>query len=315
MWKYIGKRLLIAIPVLIGITIIDYGLMYLAGNPMKMILGPRVNEAAMAARAAQLGLDKPFYIQYFTWIKEVLSGNIGYSIRSYQPVSDMIISHLWPTLHLMGTALVISLIVSIPLGIWSATHPYTKMDFSLVALSFLGTGIPSFFLALVFIWLFTIKIPILPTGGMSTLGIGGGALDIIKHMILPVSVLSIFQTGLNLRYIRSSMLEISQKDYLRTARSKGIGEKRVIWKHGFRNTLLTVITVIGTEIPSLIGGSVVVEQVFSWPGLGLMTMSAISSRDYPVIMGVCLVMAVVVLVVNLLVDVLYALADPTVELK
>ncbi|MCD7761105.1 MAG: ABC transporter permease [Clostridiales bacterium] len=315
MWKYILKRIAIAIPVLIGITIIDYGLMCLAGSPLDMLVGPRVSEGALEARAVAWGLDQPFYVQYFVWLQQVLTGNLGYSTTSYQAVSDMIASHLGPTLLLMATSLALSLVISLPLGIWSATHPYTKRDYALVSLSFVGTGIPSFFLALVLIWLFTIQLGWLPSSGMTTLGTGGGVLDVLRHMVMPVTVLTVYYTGVNLRYFRSSMLEISQQDYLRTARAKGIGERRVVWNHGLRNTLLTVITVVGTEVPMLFGGSVIVEQVFSWPGLGLMTMSAITSRDYPVIMGVCLMTAVVVVLVNLVTDILYALADPTVELK
>lgn len=315
MWKYILKRIAIAIPVLIGITVIDYGLMCLAGSPLDMLVGPRVSEGALEARAVAWGLDQPFYVQYFVWLQQVLTGNLGYSTTSYQAVSDMIASHLGPTLLLMATSLALSLVISLPLGIWSATHPYTKRDYALVSLSFVGTGIPSFFLALVLIWLFTIQPGWLPSSGMTTLGTGGGVLDVLRHMVMPVTVLTVYYTGVNLRYFRSSMLEISQQDYLRTARAKGIGEHRVVWNHGLRNTLLTVITVVGTEVPMLFGGSVIVEQVFSWPGLGLMTMSAITSRDYPVIMGVCLMTAVVVVLVNLVTDILYALADPTVELK
>lgn len=315
MWKYIAKRIAVAIPVLIGITIIDYGLMCLAGSPLDMLTGPRVAEGALEARGIAWGLDKPFYVQYFVWLQQVLTGNLGYSTGSFQPVSQMILDHLGPTLLLMTTALVLSLVISLPLGIWSATHPYTKRDYALVTLSFFGTGIPSFFLALVLIWLFALVLKWVPTSGMMTLGTGGGALDVLHHMILPVTVLTVYYSGVNLRYIRSAMLEISQQDYLRTARAKGIGEGRVIWKHGLRNILLTVITVVGMEVPMLFGGSVVVEQVFSWPGLGLMTMSAVSSRDYPVIMGVCLMTAVIVVLVNLITDVLYALANPTVELK
>lgn len=315
MWKYILKRIAVAIPVLIGITIIDYGLMCLAGSPLDMLTGPRVAQGALEARALAWGLDKPFYIQYFVWLQQVLTGNLGYSTSSFQPVSEMILSHLGPTLLLMVTALILSLIIALPLGIWSATHPYTKRDYALVTLSFFGTGIPSFFLALVLIWVFTVLLGWLPSSGMMTLGTGGGFLDVLAHMVMPVTVLTVYYSGVNLRYIRSAMLEVSQQDYLRTARAKGIGEGRVIWKHGLRNTLLTVITVVGMEIPMLFSGSVVVEQVFSWPGLGLMTMSAISSRDYPVIMGVCLMTAVIVVLVNLLTDILYALANSMVELK
>lgn len=315
MWKYILKRIAIAIPVLIGITLIDYGLMCLAGSPLDMLTGPRVSEGALEARAIAWGLDKPFYIQYFVWLQQVLTGNLGYSTSTYQPVAQMIWSHLGPTLLLMTSALVLSMAIALPLGIWSATHPYTKRDYTLVALSFFGTGIPSFFLALVLIWLFALVLGWVPASGMVTLGGEGGVLDVLRHMILPVTVLTVYYSGVNLRYIRSAMLEIGQQDYLRTARAKGIGEGRVIWKHGLRNILLTVITVVGMEVPMLFSGSVVVEQVFSWPGLGLMTMSAVSGRDYPVIMGVCLMTAVIVVLVNLLTDILYALANPTVKLK
>ncbi len=279
MWKYILKRIAIAIPVLIGITVIDYGLMCLAGSPLDMLVGPRVSEGALEARAVAWGLDQPFYVQYFVWLQQVLTGNLGYSTTSYQAVSDMIASHLGPTLLLMATSLALSLVISLPLGIWSATHPYTKRDYALVSLSFVGTGIPSFFLALVLIWLFTIQLGWLPSSGMTTLGTGGGVLDVLRHMVMPVTVLTVYYTGVNLRYFRSSMLEISQQDYLRTARAKGIGERRVVWNHGLRNTLLTVITVVGTEVPMLFGGSVIVEQEFCWPGLRIMTMSAITSRN------------------------------------
>ncbi|MCC8050727.1 MAG: ABC transporter permease [Clostridiales bacterium] len=314
MGKYILKRILIAIPVLFGITLIDYAIMCLAGSPLEMLQGPRVSEAAVEAKAIALGLDKPFYIQYFVWLGQILHGNLGYSIKSYQSVSSMIASHLGPTLLLMGVSLIISLLFSIPAGIYSAVHQYSKGDYTVVTVSFLGSSIPGFFLSLLLVYIFTVKLGWLPSSGMTTLGTDGGALDVIRHMVMPVIVLSFSMAGSTIRYIRSAVLEILQQDYLRTARAKGIGHFRVINKHALRNALLPIITVIGMEIPMLFGGSIIIEQVFSWPGLGLMTMSAISNRDYPVIMGVCLLSAVVVLVANLVTDILYALADPTIQL-
>lgn len=314
MYKYIIKRILIAIPVLIGITIIDYAIMCMAGSPLEMLQGPRVSEAAVEAKAISLGLDKPFYIQYFVWLGQLLHGNMGYSITSYQPVSEMIASHLGPTLLLMGVSLIVSLLLAVPAGIYSAIHQYEKGDYAVVTMSFLGSSIPGFFLSLLLIYLFTVKLGWLPSGGMTTLGTGGGFLDVARHMVMPVLVLSFSMAGSNIRYIRSAMLEILQQDYLRTARAKGIGRFRVVNKHALRNALVPIVTVIGMEIPTLFGGAVIVEQVFSWPGLGLMTMSAITSRDYPVIMGVCLLSAVVVLVANLVTDILYALVDPTIQL-
>lgn len=279
-----------------------------------MLQGPRVSEAAVEAKKIALGLDKPFYVQYFVWLGQLLHGNMGYSIKSYQPVSEMISSHLGPTLLLMGVSLLVSLLMAVPAGIYSAIHQYTKGDYAVVTFSFLGSSIPGFFLSLLLIYIFTVKLGWLPSSGMTTLGTGGGFLDVLKHMIMPVIVLSTSMAGSNIRYIRSAVLEILQQDYLRTARAKGIGHFKVINKHALRNALVPIVTVIGMEIPVLFGGAVIIEQVFSWPGLGLMTMSAITSRDYPVIMGVCLLSAVVVLAANLITDILYALVDPTIQL-
>ena len=315
MGKYILKRILIAIPVLIGITLIDYAIMCLAGSPLEMLKGPRISDAALQAKEIAAGLDKPLIVQYFVWLFQLLQGNLGYSMKSYEPVSAMIGSHIGPTLLLMGASLALSLLIAVPAGIYSAVKQYSKGDYAVVTASFIGSSIPSFFLALILIYIFTVKLGILPSGGMNTLGMDGSVADTIRHMVLPVTVLAVSLAGSNIRYIRSSFLEILQQDYLRTARAKGIGYKRMIWKHAMRNALLPIVTVIGMQIPMLFGGAVIIEQVFSWPGLGLMTMTAIMGRDYPVIMGVCLLSAVVVLVSNLITDILYALVDPTIQLN
>ena len=173
--------ILIAIPVLIGITIIDYVIMCMAGSPLEMLQGPRISQAAVEARAIQLGLDKPVYVQYFVWLGQLLQGNMGYSIDSYQPVADMILSHLGPTLLLMGVSLIVSLLISVPAGIYSAVHQYSKGDYTVVTLSFLGSSIPGFFLSLLLIFVFTIRLGWLPSSGMTTLGTAGGAADIAKH--------------------------------------------------------------------------------------------------------------------------------------
>ena len=313
MWKYILKKLLLAIPVLIGITIIDYLIMSLAGSPVDMLSGPRMTEAAKALKATQYGLDQPIWVQYGTWMGELLHGNLGYSYKSYLPVSEMIGSHIGPTLLLMGTSLLAGLLIAVPLGIYSAIHRYQKRDYALVSLSFFFSSIPGFFLALLLIFLFTVVLGWLPSSGMMTPGTGGDAADILRHMVMPVIVLALGIAGNNMRYIRSAVLEILEADYLRTATAKGIGRRLVINRHALRNALLPIVTVIGMEIPSLFGGAVIVEQLFSWPGLGLVTMSAIKTRDYPVIMGVCLLSAVVVLAANLLTDIVYALVDPTIK--
>lgn len=175
MYKYILKRILIAIPVLIGITIIDYAIMCMAGSPLAMMQGPRVSEAALEAKKIALGLDKPVYMQYFVWLGQLLHGNLGYSIKSYQPVSEMIASHLGPTLLLMGVSLIVSLVFAVPAGIYSAIHQYEKGDYAVVTMSFLGSSIPGFFLSLLLIYVFTVKLGWLPSSGMTTLGAVSGA--------------------------------------------------------------------------------------------------------------------------------------------
>lgn len=315
MLKYILKRLLIAIPVLFGITVIDFLLTTLAGSPLDSLVGPRVSEDAVLAKEIALGLDQPFYVQYWIWLKQLFSGNLGYSVKSYEAVSDMIASRIGPTLLLMGSSFVVGLLIALPAGIFSATHRYSRRDHAIVTASFVGTSIPSFFLALMLIYVFTVRLGVLPSSGMTTLGTSGGLLDVVRHMVMPVIVLAVGMAGSNIRYIRSAVLEILDKDYLRTARGKGIGRFRVINKHALRPALVSVVTVFGMQLPMLFGGAVIVEKIFNWPGLGLMTMNAINARDYPVIMGVCLLSAIVVVLGNLLTDILYAVVDPTIRYR
>ncbi len=313
MWKYVAKKILLALPVLLGITLIDYLIMCLAGSPLDMMISPRATQEAVAMKAQQLGLDQPVLVQYFSWLGQLFQGNLGYSYKSYQPVAEMIGSQMAPTLLLMGVSLVLGLLIAVPAGIYSAIHRYQKRDFAVVTASFLGSSIPGFFLALILIYLFNVRLGWLPSSGMSTPGTGGDFWDVTRHLIMPAVVLAVSVAGSNIRYIRSAMLEILEMDYLRTAKAKGIGHFLVINKHALRNALLPIVTVIGMQIPTLFGGAVIIEQIFSWPGLGLVTMNAITGRDYPVIMGVCLLSAVVVQAANLLTDIVYALVDPTIK--
>ena len=313
MRRYVIKKLILALPVLLGITMIDYLIMSLAGNPLDMMAGPRVTEEVIAFKASKLGLDQPVWMQYLSWLGEVLRGNLGYSYKSYQPVAKLIGEHIGPTLLLMGVSMFVGLLIAVPAGIYSAVHRYQKRDFAVVTASFLGSSVPGFFLALILIYLFAVRLGWLPSSGMATPGTGGDFADVARHMVMPVIVLAVSVAGSNIRYIRSAVLEILEMDYLRTAKAKGMGHFRVINKHALRNALLPIVTVVGMQIPMLFGGAVIVEQIFSWPGLGLIAMNAITGRDYPVIMGVCLLTAVVVLAANLLTDVVYALVDPTIK--
>ena len=313
MWKYVAKKILLALPVLLGITLIDYLIMCLAGSPLDMMISPRATQEAVAMKAQQLGLDQPVLVQYLSWLGQLFQGNLGYSYKSYQPVAQMIGSQIAPTLLLMGVSLVLGLLIAVPAGIYSAIHRYKKRDFAVVTASFLGSSIPGFFLALILIYVFNVRLGWLPSSGMYTPGTGGDWWDVTRHLIMPALVLAVSVAGGNIRYIRSAMLEILEMDYLRTAKAKGLGRFLVINKHALRNALLPIVTVIGMQIPTLFGGAVIIEQICSWPRVGLVTMNAITGRDYPVIMGVCLLSAVVVQVSNLLTDIVYALVDPTIK--
>ena len=314
MAKYILKRILIALVVLWGITVIDFLIMSLIGNPIEIMSGgPKVNDAMLARRAQSMGLDKPVIVQYWNWLVAICHGDFGYSYKNYESVASQIRSHLGPTLVLTGSALLLSMVISIIGGVFSAVHQHKKSDYTIVTASFFGQSIPSFFLGLLLIYVFAVRLGVLPASGMRTLGTEGTAPE-LRYLILPCITLAVSMAGRNLRYIRSAMLEILSKDYLRTAKGKGIGRQAVIWRHALRNALIPIITVIGMEIPGLFGGSIIIEQIFSWPGLGLLTMNAVLARDYPVIMAVALLSAVVVLTANLITDILYAVVDPTVRL-
>jgi len=313
--RYVLRRLLIAIPVLLGVTIINFIMMRMApGNPVDMLVSPKLPAAAREAKMIELGLNDPAYVQFWSWLKNlVLHGDLGYSMITYEPVMNMILDRMGPTLLLMGSALIIGLAIAIPIGILSATRQYTKLDYIFVTGSFLGISIPNFFLGLVLVYVFSIQLGWLPSSGMRELGGDGGFLTVLKHMVLPVIVLVFNVAGRNIRYVRSSMLEILGQDYLRTARAKGLKESLVINRHAMRNALIPIVTVLGLEIPILFGGAVVIEQIFSWPGIGQLTMSSIMSRDYSTIMGLNLVAAVVVIMANIVTDIAYAFVDPRIK--
>ena len=313
MLKYILKKLLMALPVLLGITIIDFALLSLAGSPVDMMNGPRMSAEAIALREAAWGLDQPVWKQYLGWVGEVLKGNLGYSYESYEPVTKIIGEKIGPTLLLMGSSLLLGLLIAIPAGVYSAIHRYKKRDYAVVTTSFFLSSVPGFFLALILVYVFHVTLGWLPSSGMTTPNTGGDAADILRHMVMPVTVLAAGVAGGNIRYVRSAVLEILEMDYVRTARAKGLGRRLVVGRHVWRNALLSIVTVVGMQLPTLLGGAVIVEQVFSWPGLGLETFSAITSRDYPVVMGVCLLSAAVVLLANLVTDIVYALVDPTIR--
>ena len=315
MKKYVLKRLLIAIPTFLGITLLVFTLCYFAtGSPLELLLSdPNISEAEVARRAEELGLNDPFHEQYFTWMKNMLSGNLGVSYRTSNPVSGMLMDALWPTLLLVLASVLVACLISFPLGIQSARHQNGIWDNISAVFSFLSTSTPSFFLGLVFLSIFSVHLGILPIGGMYDTGKSETMLSLLRHLIMPACVLGSTLVGSLIQYIRSSMLEVMGEDYVRTARSKGLKELVVITKHVLRNSLIPVVTYLGMEIPLLMGGAIVTEQVFSWPGLGSLMLKSINSRDYPTIMGVTIITAVAVMVFNLLTDLLYGVLDPRIR--
>ncbi len=313
--RYVLKRILIAIPTFIGITILVFGLCYTAsGSPLELLLNNQnISEAEVLRQAEKLGLNQPVYMQYLLWMKNFLSGNLGISYRTSGEVLPMIMNALWPTVLLTLSAVLVACIISFPLGIQSACHQNGAWDNVSSVFSFLSTSTPSFFLALVFLYLFSVQLGILPIGGMYDTGKSTSILSLLRHLVMPATVLGSTMVGSLIQYTRSSMLEVMREDYVRTAYSKGLRNRVVIFKHVLRNSLIPVATYLGMEIPMLIGGAVVTEQVFSWPGLGNLMLKSISARDYPVIMGVTIVTAIAVLVFNLLTDLFYGVLDPRIR--
>ncbi|MGM0837276.1 MAG: ABC transporter permease [Bacillota bacterium] len=318
MGVYIVKRILHAIPILIGITILTFLIMQLApGNPMQTMINPKISMEEMERAQANLGFDQSKIVQYFSWLKEILQGNLGYTIKTGQSVSDLILERLPATLTLTGSAFIMAFVIGVPLGVFSATHRYKLPDYVLTVFAFIGISIPSFFFGLGLIFIFALKLGWFPTSGMASIGanLTGFALfiDHLKHIILPAVVLSLPTVAVVMRFTRSSLLEVLHQDFVRTADSKGLSRKVVIVKHALRNALIPVITIFGLSIPFLFGGAYITEHIFNWPGMGSMGIQAIVGREYPVIMALNLFTSILVLMGNLLADVLYAWADPRIR--
>ncbi|WP_321025620.1 ABC transporter permease [Hungatella effluvii] len=264
-----------------------------------------------------MGLNKPIIIQYVNWLRELLQGNFGYSTNSGQQVLAMILERLPATLLLTVTAFVISFVVGIPLGVYSATHKYSAGDYGLTIFSFIGISIPSFFFGMGLIYIFAIKLKWFPTSGFGDTTFKGTGMALflnkMKYLVMPALVMSLANLATVMRFTRSSMVETLNQDYIRTARAKGLSEKVVIYRHALKNSLIPVITIFGLSIPNLFGGAYITEKVFSWPGMGLLGVDAIANRDYAVLMGLTLFTAILVLVGNLVADILYSFVDPRIR--
>jgi peptide/nickel transport system permease protein len=318
MGRYIVRRALQAVPVLFGITMLTFLIMQLApGNPLQTMIDPRISPEEMRQAEQSMGMDRPAILQYFTWLAQLLRGNLGYTIRTGQSVSGLILDRLPATLYLTMSAFVLSFVVGVPLGVYSATHKYQTSDYSLTVFAFVGISIPSFFFGLALIFLFSLRLGVLPSGGMMTIGpaLSGwpAVVNRLRHLALPAVVLALPNLATVMRFTRSSMIDVMSNDYIRTVRAKGVKERVVRYKHALRNALIPVVTIFGLSIPFLFGGAYITERIFNWPGMGSLGIQAIYSREYPIIMGLNLFTSALVLAGNLIADVLYAIVDPRIR--
>ncbi|MCY7798819.1 MULTISPECIES: ABC transporter permease [Bacillus] len=315
MVTYIIRRTLMSIPILFGITILSFAIMKAApGDPVSLMVDPSIKQADREKFIEKYGLNEPEHIQYLKWLGNMVKGDFGTSIvRKGTPVIDLILARLPNTLLLMLVSTILALLISIPLGVLSARRPYSKLDYGITFTSFIGLAVPNFWFGLILIMVLSVNLGWFPTGGVMTLNSGFSLWDRIHHLILPAFVLATADMAGLTRYTRSSMLDVLRQDFIRTARAKGFKENRVVYKHGLRNGLLPVVTIFGLMIPSFIGGAVVTEQIFSWPGLGKLFIDSAFQRDYPVIMAMTVISAVLVVIGNLIADILYAIIDPRIE--
>lgn len=318
MGRYIVKRLLTAVLAFFGITIIAYLLATLMpGSPLDLLVQPetRVSAEELAEIEHRMGLDKPVIIQYFYWLKNLLMGNFGTSYSQHRPVLELIKARIGPTLLLSFSALLVGVLISVPLGMIAGYKSYSGWDYGSTILAFAGQAAPNFFVALLLIYIFAVKLKVLPVSGMYDAGSSGSVGELLRHMCMPCLALAFQHIGIYTRQMRNSMVECMSDDYVRTARAKGVSERKLLFKHVLRNALLPLVTQVGLCMAMLAGGAIVTEQVFSWPGMGTLMLNAIKGRDYPLIMGITVVISLVVLIGNLVVDLIYRALDPRIDDK
>ena len=318
MTKYIVQRVIVSIPIFFGITMIVFALYALApGDPLAMLLGERamleMTAEELEAARESLGLNDPWWGRYIAWLSRAIRGDLGYPLTGGYSVMELLQQRIGPTLLLMATAFVISLLVGVPMGIVMALKQYSWIDYLVTVLAFAQLSIPSFFLALGAMYIFSLKLDIFPTSGLQTIGEPFSLWDRIHHLIMPSFILAAYFAGVWARYTRSSMLETMHLEFVTTARAKGLRERVVIVRHALRNALLPMITVASLSLGHLLGGSIIIETIFQWPGLGMLGWQATLNREYPILMGIILIASTTVLASNLLADILYAVVDPRIR--
>lgn len=313
MTTYLVRRVLHAVVVLWLVSVITFLLIHLTPGGPAVLSGMDYTAEQREQIRRAFGLDRPLPERYLAWMGRVVRGDFGMTLNTSMDIGQLLAERMPPTLLLAGSALVLSVVVGVPAGILSALRPYSVYDYVITVLTFVGVAVPSFWLAILLILGFAVELRWLPSSGLATVGAPFSVADRLRHLLMPMIVMSTITMPYVVRFTRSAMLEALRLDYVRTAWAKGLGPARVIIRHALRNALFPVITVVGLQLPRLVSGSVVTEQVFAWPGMGRLAVTAAVSRDYPLIMAVTVVVSAVVLLSNLLVDVLYGLLDPRVR--
>ena len=322
MLNYAIRRILQTIPILFIISVLLFFLVRSApGGPLTSARrNPNVTKEQIEAIEEKLGLNDPLPVQYGRWIGEMFKGNLGESIKFRRPVNDMIAERIPNTLTLVGASFLLTLMLAIPIGILSARKPYSLFDYVMTTITFIGQSIPVYWLGLGLIVIFYVTLknpatgePFFPVGGMNTRGMEGDPLDTLWHLILPVTALSLGWVAWYSRFLRSSMMDVLHEDYIRTAKAKGASSNSVYYKHALQNAILPLVTLIALDLPSLFAGALFVETIFSWPGIGRLFWDAAKGRDYPVLLGVVMITAVLIIFCNILADLAYGWLDPRVK--
>ena len=320
MITYVLRRLLSIVPLLLIISVFTFVLLQYMGNPLSFYLQGNVTAADLERLTKQFGLDRPIVVRFAAWLAKIATGDFGASLVSGRKVTDLIATHFPNTLILMGTAFALTIVMGIPLGVLSAVRRGKSADYAITTVSIISFSAPTFWtgiLAIVFFSLWTRQrgLPYLPSGGMYDFVEGPSFAGIARHLILPASILAFSMLARYVRYVRSSLIEVLSQDYIRTARAKGLREWRVLFKHGLKNSLLPVVTIIAVDMPQLMGGSLITEQVFAWPGMGRLMVDHAARADFPVLMGILVFVTLLMTLLTVVADVVYTFIDPRVEYR
>lgn len=309
MGRFIIRRLLQSILVVFGVTLLVFVVLFKTGDPVILLVSPDATKEEIEQVRRELGFDRPWYVQYADFMTDALRGDFGISLRQKQPVFKLVVERIPATLELAIAAFIISIVVAVPVGIISATQRNSIWDNLSMGFALLGQSLPVFFLGVMLIFIFAGQLKVLPSYGRGD----GTLVGELRHLILPAVTLATFTLARTARLVRSSLLEVLGLEYVKTARAKGLAERVVILRHALQNALIPVVTVLGLELGTLLGGAVITETVFAWPGVGRLVINAIQQRDFPVVVGAVTLVAVMFVVINLVVDVLYGVIDPRVR--